>query len=61
MLDVEHSAVVSLVQNGGTTFAAMNRDPAELQNLITAGETAFHTTAANNNALADVSTCSRRS
>jgi virulence factor Mce-like protein len=54
VLDVEHSAVVSLVQNGGTTFAALNRNPAELQNLVTAGETVFHTTAANNNALADV-------
>ena len=54
VLDVEHSAVVSLVQNGGTTFDALNRDPGALRNLITAGETTFHTTAANNNALADV-------
>ena len=45
VLDVEHSAVVSLVQNGGTTFNALNRDPAALRNLITAGETTFHTTA----------------
>ena len=45
VLDVEHTAVVSLVQNGGTTFNALNRDPGALQNLITAGETTFHTTA----------------
>ena len=32
----------------------MNRDPAALRNLITAGETTFPTTAANNNALADI-------
>ncbi len=54
VLDVEHSSVVQLVQNGGTTFAALNRDPAALQNLIRAGETTFHTTAANNNSLADI-------
>jgi phospholipid/cholesterol/gamma-HCH transport system substrate-binding protein len=53
VLDIQHSAVVSLVQNGGTTFDALNRDPAALRNLITAGETVFHTTAANNSALAD--------
>jgi phospholipid/cholesterol/gamma-HCH transport system substrate-binding protein len=54
VLDVEHSAVVSLVQNGGTTFAALNRDPAALRNLITAGDTTFSTLANNNNALADI-------
>lgn len=54
VLDIQHSAVVSLVRNGGTTFAALNKDPAALRNLITAGETTFRTTAANNNALADV-------
>ena len=54
VLDVQHSAVVNLVRNGGTTFAALNKDPAALRNLITAGETTFRTTAANNNALADV-------
>ena len=53
VLDVEHSAVVSLVQNGGTTFNALNRDPAALSNLITAGDKTFGTLAANNNALAD--------
>jgi phospholipid/cholesterol/gamma-HCH transport system substrate-binding protein len=54
VLDIEHTAVVSLVQNGGTTFAALNRDPAALRNLITAGDTTFGTLAANNTALADV-------
>jgi phospholipid/cholesterol/gamma-HCH transport system substrate-binding protein len=54
VLDIEHNAVVSLVQNGGTTFAALNRDPAALRTLITAGDTTFGTLARNNNALADV-------
>jgi virulence factor Mce-like protein len=54
VLDIEHSSVVRLVQNGGTTFAALNRDPAALRNLITAGDTTFGTLAANNAALADV-------
>jgi phospholipid/cholesterol/gamma-HCH transport system substrate-binding protein len=54
VLDIQHSAVVSLVQNGGTTFAALNRDPAALRNLITAGDTTFSTLASNNNALADI-------
>jgi virulence factor Mce-like protein len=51
VLDIEHSAVVSLSRNGGTTFNALNQDPAALQNVITAGETTFHTTASVNNAL----------
>jgi phospholipid/cholesterol/gamma-HCH transport system substrate-binding protein len=54
VLDVEHNAVVSLVQNGGTTFAALNRDPAALRTLITAGDTTFGTLARNNTALADI-------
>jgi phospholipid/cholesterol/gamma-HCH transport system substrate-binding protein len=54
VLDVQHAAVVNLVRNGGTTFAALNKDPAALRNLITAGETTFRTTAANNNALAEI-------
>ena len=54
VLDVQHLAVVRLVQNGGTTFAALSRDPAALRTLITAGDTTFRTTAANNNALAQV-------
>jgi phospholipid/cholesterol/gamma-HCH transport system substrate-binding protein len=51
VLDVEHNAVVSLSRNGGTTFNALNADPAALRNLITAGDTTFATLAANNNAL----------
>jgi ABC-type transporter Mla subunit MlaD len=46
--------VVSLVRNGGTTFNALNRDPAALRNLINAGETTFSTAAANQNALAEI-------
>ena len=52
VLDIQHSAVVRLVQNGGTVFAALDRSPAALRNLITTGETTFRTTAANNNAIA---------
>jgi phospholipid/cholesterol/gamma-HCH transport system substrate-binding protein len=52
VLDVEHNAVVGLFRNGSTVFAALNRDPAALQNLITSGETTFHTTAVNQDALA---------
>jgi phospholipid/cholesterol/gamma-HCH transport system substrate-binding protein len=54
VLDVQHSAVVSLSRNGGTTFNALNRDPAALHTLITAGDTTFSTTAANANAIADI-------
>jgi phospholipid/cholesterol/gamma-HCH transport system substrate-binding protein len=53
VLDVEHSAVERLVQNGGTVFAALSQNQSALRNLITTGETTFHTTAANNTALAD--------
>jgi phospholipid/cholesterol/gamma-HCH transport system substrate-binding protein len=54
VLDVEHNAVVSLVQNGGTTFAALNRDPAALRTLITAGDATFGQLARNNTALSQV-------
>ncbi len=54
VLEIQHSAVVSLVRNGGTTFAALNRDPAALRTLITAGDTTFGELARNNAALADV-------
>jgi virulence factor Mce-like protein len=53
VLDVEHSAVVRLVQNGGTVFSALTQDQSALRNLVTTAATTFHTTAANNNALAD--------
>jgi phospholipid/cholesterol/gamma-HCH transport system substrate-binding protein len=53
VLDIEHTAVVGLVRNGGTVFGALSQDQTALRNLITTGETTFHTTAANQNALAD--------
>ncbi len=53
VLDIEHTSVVRLVQNGGTVFGALNRDQSALRNLITSGETTFEATAANNNAIAD--------
>jgi phospholipid/cholesterol/gamma-HCH transport system substrate-binding protein len=53
VLDVQHSAVVRLVQNGGTVFAALSQDQGALRNLITSGETTFHTTAQNNNNIAE--------
>ena len=52
VLDVQHQAVVSLLQNGGTVFGALGANQAALQNLITTGEKTFATTAANNNQLA---------
>jgi phospholipid/cholesterol/gamma-HCH transport system substrate-binding protein len=53
VLDIQHNAVVSVVQNGGTVFAALSQDQNALRNLITTASTTFQTTAANNNALAD--------
>jgi phospholipid/cholesterol/gamma-HCH transport system substrate-binding protein len=53
VLDIQHAAVVRLVQNGGTVFAALSQDQPALRSLITTGETTFRTTADNNNALAD--------
>ncbi len=52
VLDVEHGSVVRLVQNGGTVFQAIGRDPATLRNLITSGESTFAATASVQNALA---------
>ncbi len=52
VLDVQHQAVVSLLQNGGTVFGSLGANQAALQNLITSGEKTFATTAANNNQLA---------
>ena len=52
VLDVQHQAVVSLLQNGGTVFGALGANQTALQNLITSGEKTFATTAANNNQLA---------
>jgi phospholipid/cholesterol/gamma-HCH transport system substrate-binding protein len=52
VLDIQHIAVVQLVQNGGTVFSALSQNQSALRNLITSGETTFATTAANNNAIA---------
>ena len=52
LLDVEHGSVIRLVQNGGTVFQAIGRDPATLRNLITSGESTFAATASVQNALA---------
>ncbi len=51
VLDVQHTAVVHLLQNGGTVFAALSKSQSALRNLITTGETTFHTTAVNNTAI----------
>ncbi len=51
VLDIQHTAVTSLVRNGGTVFAAISHNQSALRNLITSGETTFATTAANNNAI----------
>jgi phospholipid/cholesterol/gamma-HCH transport system substrate-binding protein len=53
VLDIQHAAVVRLLQGGGTVFDALDRNQAALRNLITTGETTFATTAAQNRALAD--------
>jgi phospholipid/cholesterol/gamma-HCH transport system substrate-binding protein len=52
VLDVQHAAVVRLLQNGGTVFAALGDNQTALRNLITTGEEVFNTTAANDAALA---------
>ncbi len=52
VLDVEHGSVVRLLQNGGTVFSALSQNQSTLRNLITSAETTFHTTAVNNNQLA---------
>jgi phospholipid/cholesterol/gamma-HCH transport system substrate-binding protein len=52
VLDVQHTAVVNLVRNGGTVFGALDQSSSALRTLITAGEATFATTAANNNAIA---------
>jgi phospholipid/cholesterol/gamma-HCH transport system substrate-binding protein len=52
VLDVQHAATVSLVQNGGTVFGALGANQTALRNLITSAEATFATTAANNNKLA---------
>jgi virulence factor Mce-like protein len=53
VLDIEHGAVVNLVRNGGTVFAALSQNQAALRNLITSSDRVFTTTANNEAALAD--------
>ncbi|HWE12760.1 MAG TPA: MlaD family protein [Solirubrobacteraceae bacterium] len=52
VLDIQHTAVVNLVRNGGTVFNALSANQAALRSLITTGEQTFATTAANNKAIA---------
>jgi len=54
VLDVEHTAVVRLVQNGGTVFGALGQNQAALRGLITSADSVFTETANNNAALSDV-------
>ncbi len=52
VLDVQHSAVVRLVQNGGTVFSALDHSQSALRSLVTSGEQTFRTTADNANSIA---------
>lgn len=52
VLDIQHSAVVNLVRNGGTVFSALGSNQSALRALIVTGENTFHTTAVNNNNIA---------
>jgi phospholipid/cholesterol/gamma-HCH transport system substrate-binding protein len=54
VLDVQHTAVVNLVRNGGTVFGALSANQAALRRLITTGEQTFATTAANNKSIEDM-------
>ena len=51
VLDIQHMAVVNLLRNGTTVFAALSKSQSALRNLITSGEQTFATTAANNKAI----------
>ncbi len=53
VLDIQHTAVVRLVQNGGVVFSALSQDQSALRNLVTSAATTFRATASVNNALAD--------
>jgi virulence factor Mce-like protein len=52
VLDIEHAAVVRLVQNGSVVFGALSQDQVALRNLVTTAGTTFAATAAQNNNLA---------
>jgi phospholipid/cholesterol/gamma-HCH transport system substrate-binding protein len=51
VMDIQHTAVVNLVRNGGTVFNALSANQAALRQLITTGEQTFATTAANNKSI----------
>lgn len=51
VMDIQHTAVVNLVRNGGTVFDALSANQAALRRLITTGEQTFATTAANNRSI----------
>jgi virulence factor Mce-like protein len=53
VLNIQHAAVVRLLQQGSNVFDALDANQAALRNLVTTGETTFATTAAQNRALAD--------
>src|SRR5207248_2726632 len=47
VLDVQRTATIRLIRNGGTVFAALTQSQPALRNLITSAGTTFATTAAN--------------
>ncbi len=51
VMDIQHTAVVNLVRNGGTVFDALSANQAALRRLITTGEQTFATTASNNKSI----------
>lgn len=53
VLDDQHSALRNLVFNTGTVFNALDRNEAQLHNLITGSSRTFSATAAQNNSLAE--------
>jgi phospholipid/cholesterol/gamma-HCH transport system substrate-binding protein len=53
VLDIEHTAVVNLVRNGGTVFGALAQNQTALRNLVTSADAVFRTTANNQAQLAE--------
>ncbi len=51
VMDIQHTAVVNLVRNGGTVFTALSANQAALRRLVTTGEQTFATTAQNNKSI----------
>ena len=54
VLNIERGAVVRLVRNGGTVFAALSQSQSALRNLVTSAEATLATTAANSDQLATI-------